>query len=107
MIHPRRSLLVLVVAGAVAFAVAACGDDTVTPSTPPDAAATKDATVEGGEGGHEAGRGDDSATEPDADAAALSDGGEEAAAEAGEAGGEGGTEGGVEAGEEGGDAATE
>jgi hypothetical protein len=72
MMNHRRSLSALLITGAVAFLAAACGDDSVNPSTPPDAGAVKDAAGEGGEGGHEQGDG--------GDAAAGETGGEDAAA---------------------------
>ena len=106
MINQLRSLPVLVIAGAVVFAVAACGDDSVNPSIPPEASTAKDAAGEGGEGGLEAGGGDDAATEAGGDHASpeAGDGGD-GAAEPEAASGEGGAEGGADAGGEGGDAA--
>jgi hypothetical protein len=38
---PHKNLAALLLAGVFAFTAAACGDDSINPSTPPDASGTR------------------------------------------------------------------
>jgi len=65
----HKSLAALFLAGAFAFTVAACGDDSVNPSTPPDASSARDGLGAGEadsshpETGEDGGSGGDAADE--------------------------------------------
>jgi len=52
---PMPKYLLFIAVFACALPAAGCGDDSVDPSTPPEAGVSKDATSEGGEAGNEGG----------------------------------------------------